>query len=374
MNRAALADQLDRWMTDGYFYFRETGKYESRRPLLKSYLVEVDAPELEAAGSSVETFLTSLKSPADLHVERTEDPVLFSVRIRSGQAAPLFFLDTLDSRYWTFHTIAAAGEADQAIRALVLRTRAMDACWFPSQQLAAWVGEVGTPRSLTAKFAGPTWLYRESLSDDAFLDESLYMRIGSRADARVRWDQMAQHDHVLGPQLALWSARIVRTLEGSSEIQVQTDVTASGKLTSKGTSFRLHQEVISGMRDRYRNLIAGWEDQYRLRWEATDGGKRQVGRVATLPFPTIKTMAELESLVRQMFDCTEPFRLFGIPSRSGDARLVVRGIDLHSGHKVDFELVEDQMRVYLRENACGNVLARLVTNLQHFVDARFQLQ
>jgi hypothetical protein len=48
-------------------------------------------------------------------------------------------------------------------------------------------------------------------------------------------------------------------------------------------------------------------------------------------------------------------------------------VDLHTGDALDLELTPFFVRVYLTSSSCGNVLARLLTNLQHYHDARVEL-
>lgn len=373
MDRKTLAHQLERWITEGHFFFEETGRYESNRPLLKSYLVEANAPEVEDRADAVASFFERIGLPVEVQVFPSDDPSIHRVVIGRSNSPATFFLDTLDHRYWIFHTVESASDADQAIRRLVHQTRFLDACWFPSHQLGKWSGEVGTPRSLTAKFAVPSLLYRETITDEDLLKDSLYLRIGSRGDARTRWDQITESGSILAPQMALWSTKVVRHLDDGAST-ITSDVTASGKMTSKGTSFRLHQEILAGLRSRYRDMIDAWEQTYRIGWDSKNGGLQPSGAVATLAFPDAKSEGEIETIITQIFSCTEPFRLFGIPAKHGSTRYTIRGIDLHTGDKVDFEITSDFIRTYLYPTTCGNVLARLLTNLQHFVDARISFE
>ena len=59
--------------------------------------------------------------------------------------------------------------------------------------------------------------------------------------------------------------------------------------------------------------------------------------------------------------------LWGKPTFLKDDYAVVNAIDLHVGHKVKFEISPSFMRRYLPHASCGNVVSRLITNLeQHF--------
>jgi hypothetical protein len=358
---------LDEWMARGHAEFKGTGRVGRGRNPLKSYLVEANVPDFGEQPDGVAAFFAKDGVSVRVEVERGNDPTLH--RIDVGQVS--FFLDTLDPRFWLLHSTNTAEATDAAIRALVRRTPQLDSAWLPSRHLERWSGELGVPRGLTAKFSTPTRLDRDDLPDDPYLDDSLLLRIGSSGDARVRW-QGFRDSSPLAPSLALWSARIVRRGLDRDHVVVG-DVTADGKVTSRGDSFRLHQELLGGLKDRYAQLIRGWEERFRLGWGMDGSGAKPTGDVAELPLPVPLDEDESQQLLDKLFDGREPFRLYGVPVRQGARRYVARGVDLHTGDKVDFEIGPDMLRVYLFPSTCGNVLARLLTNLQHYHDARVDL-
>ncbi len=215
--------------------------------------------------------------------------------------------------------------------------------------------DLGVPRTLTAKFSVPTGLYREDLPEDEFLDDSLLLRIGSTGNALRRW-QSYRESEALAPSLALWAARIVRRESDRDQVVVD-DVTAAGKLTCRGTSFRLHQELLLGLKNRYAELIGEWEERYRLGWSREGLSAKPTGTTADIVLPEGLQEPDLEELLDSLFNCGEPYRLYGVPIRQGTLRYVVKGVDLHTGDKVDFEVGPDIIRVYLYPTTCGNVLA-----------------
>lgn len=82
---------------------------------------------------------------------------------------------------------------------------------------------------------------------------------------------------------------------------------------------------------------------------------------------------DLELFAKSIFRAARPFRLFGILHRVTDARLDVEAIDLHTGDEFSAELTREWMRVYLPRGSCGNVIARLFTNLLHSLDSNTNL-
>lgn len=368
MDRKEMGRILDEWMARGYAKLRASRRLPRGRNLLKSYLIEANVPNVAEDREAVPRFFAECVTHVSVDVRSTDDPTIYVLNFERQRIG--VFLDTIDPRFWLLHTTAQAQQSDAAIRNLVQRSPLLDAAWLPSQQLAAWSDELGSPRVLTAKFSIPTGMYQDDLPEEEFRDESLYFRIGSTGNALERWSEF-RRAKILAPSLALWTARVVRRQPDRGEV-VTEDLTAGGKLTCRGNSFRLHQEFLHGLRSRYAQLITGWEDLYRIGWIPQDRGVRPAGNPAEIPLPKTLDEDSLETLLGAMFNCGEPYRLYGVPVRQGDQRYVVRGVDLHTGDKVDFEINSDLVRVYLFPTTCGNTLARLITNLQHFHDARIQ--
>jgi hypothetical protein len=78
-------------------------------------------------------------------------------------------------------------------------------------------------------------------------------------------------------------------------------------------------------------------------------------------------------MASSIFRPAKPFRLFGLYSRSDDNRVDVEAIDLHTGDPLSVEITPQWMRVYLPRGSCGNVVARLFTNLQHALHSDIEL-
>jgi hypothetical protein len=369
MNRKEMARILEEWMTQSYAKLRTSGRIPHGRNLLKTYLIEANAPDVGDKRDAVQRFFSDGPLSRSVTLTQTDDSTIHLLRFeRQGVE---FFLDTIDPRFWVLHTVAQAHGADTAVRALVHKTGLLDAAWFPARHLAEWATELGSARLLTAKFSVPTGLYQDDLPEDEFLDESLFLRIGATGNAFERWNKFRETE-VLKPTLALWSARVARRQPNRDDVVVE-DVTAVGKLTCRGTSFRLHQEFLHGLRSKYSELIVGWEAKYRTGWQQQSGSVIPTGNAAEIVLPESLSSVELEHLLSSMFNCGDPYRLYGVPVQQGTQRYVAKGVDLHTGDKIDFEITPEMIRVYLYPTTCGNSLARLVTNLQHFQDARIDL-
>lgn len=370
MDRREMANVLESRMVAGYTAQQATGRVPKGRNPLKSYLVEANVPDDAKNNHRILNFLEShVETP--MEIEETKDPSLLLLRLGTNKTE--FFLDSLDPRFWILHTVEAADEADTAVRSWVNRSRQMDTAWLPSRQFESWLRQLGTPRLLSARFATPvTKQSTAELLDDAPSEDSLFLRVGSSGDASQRWRDFRSAE-ILAPEMALWSARVARRQSERDLIAVD-DITANGKVTSRGNSFRLHQDVMQTLKARYAELIIGWEQRYWIGWQKRGSALLPTGSTAVLRLPNALAQDELERLIAFLFDCGEPYRLYGVPIQQGPARYVVRAIDLHSSDALDLEITAMLLRVYLRDGSCGNVLARLLTNLQHAHDARVDFE
>lgn len=358
---------FDSYMRTGEAYFREQIRHKRGQNLVKSYLIEANIPDAADRQSSVQRFFRDAAANLPMELEPTEDVTLHSLSFQLGSDTAEFYLDTLDTRFWLLHTIEPANKSHRAVGRLVNRIRNLDAFWIPSRHLAEWTRELGATRQLSSKFNVRTGIYQESVDDDEFLRESLVLRTGSREN----WDRLRRYD-ILASQTALWSVKLYRSVDGTEDYNV-ADLSANGKMTSRGVSFGLHQYMLEQIRSKYSNLITTWEETYWLGWRRENGVVRPSGQTAMISFPDELTFDNLANIVAFVANAQEPFRLFGTPIQRPDNRILVKALDLHSADRVDLEFTPTFVRAYLFQGSCGNVLARLITNLQHYVDARIEL-
>lgn len=102
-----------------------------------------------------------------------------------------------------------------------------------------------------------------------------------------------------------------------------------------------------------------------------EGGWRYDGGPILLQFS--QPVADLDRLLAILFSSSEPYRLWGVPREVGDGLFHVEAVDLHVGRRVPMDVTDRWLRFHLDENGCGNSVTRLITNLQHTVDADVRL-
>jgi hypothetical protein len=98
-----------------------------------------------------------------------------------------------------------------------------------------------------------------------------------------------------------------------------------------------------------------------------------VGEPLVITFPKSLVITDLYRLAESIFRPTRPYRLLGILHNASERRVDVEAIDLHSGDSFAVEMTKEWMRLYLPIGTCGNVVARLYTNLQRSMNSDLML-
>ena len=86
-----------------------------------------------------------------------------------------------------------------------------------------------------------------------------------------------------------------------------------------------------------------------------------------------REIENFQRFVDVLLSCNKPFFLFGIPQPSEHDLVKVSAVDLHTYDKFNMEIGRDFIRIFLRDGSCGNVVARLMTNLQESYDSQIRL-
>lgn len=343
-------------MARSYAKLREELELEVGQNLPKSYILEADG-----------------RAPRDLvgprnskvMVEATRDETFFRLRAPGiGKKAQdrLYYLDTFHERFWVLHTLARSEVSDPFVNALVETPRSgLDHLWIPRGEMEGLSN--GKPlRGFSLRFRTQF----EDTGAEAAPIESMSMRLWGTSSSHVletlKADQLLQHS------VSLTSVGVRR---GDRENFAIDDVTHHGKFTTRGTSAALHFRLLNQIEERYLSMLAAIEDR-RTRFTTEEGGVRFEGEPLTIDFPI--DVEDIEEFLENLLSSRKPFRLWGLSRFLETNFAKVTAIDLHSGSSLELEISPNWMRVFLREDACGNVALRLLVNLQHYLDSRTRLE
>ena len=153
---------------------------------------------------------------------------------------------------------------------------------------------------------------------------------------------------------------------------VKEQISSDGRImVIRGDSIDGHFSIISQIQTYYQSMLNLIESEYRFSYQRLPHGVAFRGDMLRIVFN--REIPDLEAFVENMFSTTLPFRLWGVAKNLEPDYVKVKAVDLHSKGKLDFEIEPTELRIYLHEGACGNVITRLFTNLQSSFDAQSKL-
>lgn len=364
--REDLAQYLSASLPGDYTQPVGEGEVRNVATHVKSYLME--------AHTDGQLPIQERLTRAFLEVARLEDSSL----LRVSRDNVFFFVDAGDPRFLVLHSTAPIKETD----ALFLKLTEPDMLGFDH----AWLPGPFLNRNVRGALTGFKFRYETSVAGvevrriDSSTGEILEPRQAARFSMSVADDQYAAQEYrnliaadVFEGRKALEQVQFrAIDLDEPSDVIVNS-IYSKGKLVGKGTSIAGHLFTVASLLDGYRNVIRSIEQEFAIGWVPAGGGLVHNGEPFVFRFPNDVAIVDLASFVESVFSSSLPFRLFGIPHRASDDRIDVEAIDLHTGDPLSFEIGRDWMRVFLPRGSCGNIIARLYTNLLHAMSAEIAL-
>lgn len=148
------------------------------------------------------------------------------------------------------------------------------------------------------------------------------------------------------------------------------DLRYDGKFSTRGKSFNRHLWLVNKLYSDYKNLVYNIEENYAI---SIDNNKL-LGLPINIEFKRDDLTAEY--IIKAIFSNKKPFKLWGYADKIDDGYYKVLAVDLHNGNqgnKINFEITKDFISVYLSKRNCGNTIARLVCNIQQYLDSQIKV-
>jgi hypothetical protein len=317
----------------------------------KTYVLETHPQE-----TPVQLLADVFGKPA---VRSTDDVHLHEVRALEAS----YVVDTIDSRFWSFHTSDPASAARRPINAAVTRRHDLDYVWLPSSHLRA-IEHHGRTKFVSSDFRA-----------GQFRPENTVHKLSFRARGGTAQQLLDAISQLPDYTYALSLDRVGLLAEDDLLGNVEEAVSRMAVFLARGQSFALHQQVIAGTIDRYRRLVEAAESLALGFGPFSDGetehyGGRLEGGPIELRFS--QPLADFDGFLLQLLSSRAPFRLWGLVDDYSERYAEIEAVDLHVGGRIRIEASPDMIRVFLRRGGCGNTVARLVSNLQHHVDGNLR--
>lgn len=360
--RAQLTDYLSQSLSGDYLSVVGEDEIAQTSTYVKTYLVEAHDGPSDARNALARTFPS---------VSERSDPTLLYLEDSNNAQ---YIADVSDPRFIPIHSLDKVAFTDAAIEKLTEGdTPGFDRAWMPSEFLfAAWRG----------KLTG--FKFRFERAVEGITDSADYP-IPDRQSAKSRRPRFrmvvnenftALQDYEAIRDGNVFAGR--QTLEhvqfhtGANGEYVSNGIYSNGKIIGNGTSIGAYLETVRSVASNYSQMIRSIED-CALGWEDHNSHQIHVGEPIIIKFDTDFLVADLQQLAESIFRPIRPFRLLGILHNLSEQRIDIEGIDLHSGDPFAVEMTKRWMRIYLPIGSCGNVVARLYTNLQRSMSSNLML-
>jgi hypothetical protein len=330
------------------------GEKRGRPKELKSYIIENNSelyPEMQ------------LNDKSYAIIENTGVENIKRLTIRQDLRHVQFYLDVSDpeKRFLILHTSFDAEETQDAIKQLIFANDfEFDNAWLSTSSLKAISRKVGNRQS------GYKIGYKDIFQDikpEEILPENSVVLEGSGGISN-KLLQLAENDPSTQRTLGYERIRISR---GSIYSGVLTDLSYDGRfIVRKGRSIGDEMVLVDGVKEDYANQIKEIEN-LRIRGERKGGFSSIEG--VPFEFEFRRDVDDWETFLPKIFNGKEPFKIWGIKSKIRDGYYRVLGVDMHTGHPIDVEVSNHLIRAYLPQGSCGNVILRLLVNLQISFDS-----
>lgn len=353
--RKELKEVLQKRMANSYENMKDDQRLDDGQTYLKSYLIEADrntfSPQLiNSDAYSVET-------------RETVDEGFLNLQVKKGtDKAEDFYLDKMDDRFWTIHTLATSNVSDSFIEKIVFpRYTKLDFPWLSNKFLRD-IGENHDFRSFSLKFEDEFGDLGES-NEDSISGMSMRLWGGT---AKTVLNKLAA-DETLGPSTSLSNIGIRKEI-GENETLLE-DITNQGKFTARGDSIDGHFYQLNKIKEKYNEILTLLEEEYSI-------SRYESGAVEGSPLNITfdRTITDFDRFFDTILSSKNPFRMWGVQNQIGEDYYRVSAVDLHTGDEVNLEVSPEWIRIYLPEGSCGNVILRIYAVIQHYFDSRAKLE
>lgn len=355
-------------MTRSYSQLSEIQELEPDTSLVKTYLIEAHVSETAPQGDAAtvaERVFTGEHPPIrnDIQLVAGDEEGLLTIKTLYRRERITIYLDHSNPRFWVLHSTNSSTALDTILGRLVKTSPELDRVWFPADLLerATDLGD----------FRGLSLSYDRGAIEDIDFDapdapvEMLKMQLWGRKAGDVL--QLLRRERGGFPrETSLAKVKIKYWIDDEGAFALD-DIKYNGKVTTRGTSFDGHIELISTIYRSYQAEIRKLESHYALR---RGDGNGSFLEGSPIDFVLNQPINDVGVFCDKVFSATWPFRLWGVPVKVAPDFFRVRAVDLHVGNKLHFEIADEFIRVYLPAQTCGNSIFRFYTNLQHFYDAR----
>jgi len=345
-SRTELHALMERSINSNLQSMEEKGEYSE-------YAVKTNIIEANCSITDIPSVFADYK----IQLKPTQDKFLYVMIVQKGAEVFTLYIDTFLTRFWKVYNIEESSTMNKFIEQFTSNLLRIDSLWMPHQMLNT-LENLYTNIGFSIKF-------KQEVLEESDLSENdisqLTMRLWSKGSNPAKAIVTLLEEN--GYPTTKTSTRLLNIED--SEIKFLDEVFYDGKVTvAKGTDIEEHIRFVDHIIDDYSEKMNRVEEK-RMYLESTSFGFKNYGYPFEIKFSKPQ---KIEKISNKLINSTKPFRLWGVIHDKEDNFLRIAGVDTHTGDKFNMDIMSEFIRVYLPKNACGNVIFRLYTNLQHSFD------
>ena len=290
-------------------------------------------------------------------IKTTHDKFLYVLIVRYKDERLTLYVDTIQGRFWKVYSIEESIALKNFIEQFTNTLLNIDSLWMPHQMIDN-IESNYTNVGFSIKFKQEV-LTEEQLSEDEI--SQLTMRLWSNGSKPAL--ELVKILNEKNYPVTKTSTRLLN--KQGDEVRFLDEVFYDGKITvSKGMGIEDHIQLVDNIIGIYREKMDMIEED-QMSLELTKGGLKANGYPFEIKFSRAQNV---NILAERLISPIKPFRTWGLIHNAEDEFLRIAGVDTHTGDKFDLDIMPDYARLYLPKGACGNLIFRLYTNIQHSLD------
>jgi len=373
---------------DGYAAERmeELGKKSTKRPLVKSYMLE------HVGDSQKQKDISMVLGMSGIITEKIDENLYRVLDTNNGNGY-MGFVEVFTPRYFVFYTSQPSDIADSWVKNLVFNSPDLDHIWLSGLTFnVLWkrVIQLSKPyRYVSLLFVHESIYEIDSKANEpehneneynedqsALIDRDVAEIIERRAAKFKLVDKISVVQEKLDKLQELYSPLYaISQLRFPSPIgRGGHDFYDNGKVTNRSGDFRDHRSHILYVRRIYDELMKRTEERawYSLDKEKVSvPGKFQklIGAPVTIDFGEPLSKETFDYWIKSTFGrINNKFRLWGNPIVLGPTKVHVYGVDKHLWKPIFLELTNKHLIAIVPKGTCGNTIHRLICNIQKYID------
>ncbi len=350
--------------------------------LVKSYLLET------VPATRQEPELATIFEKSNARLDPIDDTLY---KVWNGlENKYIGFLEKLIPRHPVYYTMEDIKECDPWIKRLVNSTPNLDRLWISGwtfEQLWRKVIEINPGRRygrLVFEYENLFEIDREETEEDEEIvdvkseefEEKTQLTKEQRSSRFTMVDRLEKMETCLPRLQEIYSPLLsISQLRFPSASRGGHDFYYNGKVTNRSDSFVDHRAHLLYVLKIYKGTT---EDAEQIAWHSIEKTTLQTERRFTtlhgapvvMKFSSQLSVDTFEKWITATFNRkNNKFRLWGNPIRLSSEKVHIYGADRHLWQPIFLELTTRHAIAILPKGTCGNIIHRLVTNIQHYIDS-----